>query len=320
MTRASPIPLKRAARWLVAAAAAGVVGQLAYAEVHGTALMYLRRSMYRAAYGQLAPALDAAPADDDLHAMMASTLARAGFHADALEAFEYGHASSWYGRGGIMDHADALRGTGRPGEAAELRVERIRQLDEGGRPTAYMAWLEDLTAARNWEALEAAEAEAMAMHPEFPGIHVALARAAIVRGDLDASTWHLWMAQHLGDTLALDYLFARLDHALVLGDVDRAHELFVQIKRTMRNRSGLGPWEARIHLLEGSPETALAALRDMNNQYHDDPQHHMLEAIALYRLGEQDEAHARLSEVAERYPQHWEVAQLLAQLEAEENE
>lgn len=221
--------------------------------------MAIATRQWRTALPGLRAAIAANPDDANLQAYLGIVDARIGRYGEAVADFELALGSDVYEDQGLERHADALRYTGHPEEAFELRKSAwLMERKVNDATTMVVGMVDDLRYAGD---LDGAEDWAWYLISEVPQMEEAYAVAADValdRGDLDEAAELLWMADLYGHRVARTRA-ARARLELAYGDPKAAYEE-VRYGR-MRNRNHL-PWaiQAEAMRLQGYVVEALGLL------------------------------------------------------------
>jgi tetratricopeptide (TPR) repeat protein len=154
-----------------------------------------RSGRYLPAATNARAALETAPDDADLHAMLAVCLSRMGFYADALAEFPFGLGSPIHEEDGVGAEAEALRATGHPMDAMSLRLTRLVTTDSSSVKLAILlGTVDDARAAGDGGLAEDQAWQALSLDPDSSFAWAYLADVALDRGDFPEAGFALWRA------------------------------------------------------------------------------------------------------------------------------
>ena len=268
--------------------------------------MAIATRQWRSALPGLRASIAANPDDANLQAYLGIVDARIGRYGEAVADFELAVGSDIYEQQGLERHADALRYTGHPQEAFELRKSAwlmTRTVNDAA--TMVVGMVDDLRFAGD---LQAAEDWAWYLIGEVPQMEEAYAVAADVAldaGDLDEADQLLWMADLYGHRVARTRA-ARARMEMAHGDLKAAYE-DVRFGR-MRNRNHL-PWAIQAETMrrQGYVIEALALLDSGHLPDKDRPDMMAARLAALASAGDLDEARALRRTALWTYPTHPDI-------------
>jgi tetratricopeptide (TPR) repeat protein len=235
-----------------------------------------------------------------------------GAFSDALVAFELSRgAGRFYDKmGGLGGHADALRGVGRPREAAALRREALATRGSKGRLALYQGLIGDYRAAGDVEAGRDAALEGMSAYPRAANLYAQLAELELDAGDPERVPELLALSDRLQPAGVFRSHLVRARMALADGDYNEARgHLATLRKRDLRNLEVLQVL-IQLEMATNGPAAALGVLQAPAWNHQDHPGVAALEALALFDAGEHAEARERVRELERRYPLRGDVKAL----------
>ena len=212
--------------------------------------------MYRRAASEARIALERAPDDPDLHAILAVSLSELGRFSEAAPELVFALGSRLDEATFLNAEADTAAALGDPLQAAEIRRSRlISPMTAEAELLVWVAISDDLRAAGEEAQAEEAAWRALSAAPHAPSAHYALADVYIDEGLFEEAEEECWLAGLRGGT-------------------------------TLRGRLT----EGRLLLAQGDPEGALAALSTATRQLSHSPRLAVLRAAALRALDRPAEA------------------------------
>ena len=300
------------ARWPILALGALCLVPAARAAPSTAAMLMNSRGMVRLAWRAVCDEQRMRPDDPDLLAQSGVILNDMGAYSDALVDFELTRgAGRFYDKmGGIGGHADALRGVGRPLEAAALRREALATRGSKGRLALYQGLIGDYRAAGDFEAGRDAALEGMAAYPAAANLYAQLAELELETGDADGALALLAMSDRLQPAGVFRSHLVRARMALADGDHSEARGHLATLRmRDLRNLEVLQVL-FQLEMAANGPQAALSLLDAPAWNHQDHPGVAALEALAWFDLGERAEAVARVRDLEARYPLRGDVRAL----------
>lgn len=244
---------------------------------------------WRSALPGLRAAIAANPDDPNLQAYLGVINARIGRYAEAAVAFQLALGSEVYEEQGVERHADALRYTGHPEEAFELRRSVwLMTMNVNQAAPMVVGMVDDLRYAGDNEGAEDWAWYLISEVPQMEEAYAVAADVALDRGDLDEAGYLLWMADLYGHRVARTRA-ARGRLEMAYGDLKAAYGE-VRYGR-MRNRNHL-PWaiQAESLRLQGGAHEALALLDTGHLPDKERPDMTAARLAALASAGQLEEA------------------------------
>lgn len=277
----------------------------------------LRTGQYRNALPKIRKHLDDNPDDADLHALLGYVYARIGMYGDAQTAFGLSLGSTVYEMICVSRHADTLRYTGDPEQAAQLRRERVLTLrDDNDALPLLMGVVEDLRYAGDFEGAEEALYEAMAMSPGSGVVYAMAADLAMDQGDMEEASYNLWLAALYGqEEQRVKVANARL--LMLEGDYEEAQE-HLNTRRIVRRYFTPIMMQAEIYRRQGIPDEALAIAESARVSDKTRPEVMAEQLAALASLGDLVEAREVAAQIRATYPRDPNALAALAVLEKAE--
>ncbi len=299
---------------MVAALMIGLLLGPLHAAIPALALRFLRSHNPRLAHQQLSRYLEDNPDDPDGHLVSILLWARVGYPADALASVPFAQGSTMYAERGIDAHANALRATGRAGEAAALRAERlVGDLTAGQELLVLLALIDDHREGGTWDGALTAGEQAMSLYPRSPMLWATLAHVYHDMGRTDERDYHLWMSERGGFTAGR----AALVHALIAmddGDLPGALAHVTVLRRRQSDDRRARSVELEIYRRDGQLDHVAHMIAMPRWSFHEDPELRAAEVRALLSLGRSEEATALTRRLLELYPQHRLVASVAAEV------
>lgn len=210
---------------ITTAAAAGPSGGLLAQILNGKALTARRT---------LVPMLENNPNDPAANLFMGMALSVEGKHNDAMIYYRAGEAAPLYWEHGVGFHAESLRYSGRPQQAATLRGLQLMDADLEAEGLTWLEQADDYRAAGQLDKAWESANQAIALRPLGIKAHAVLADIAMDAGQIDLAEEHLFLAEKRIDGAAPPRLYltrARLE--LARGEHEKALEL-VEFAREQR--------------------------------------------------------------------------------------
>jgi len=208
---------------ITTAAAAGPPGKLLAQILNGKALT---------ARQTLVPMLATGPNDPSANVLMGMALSVEGKHNDAMIYYRAGEAAPMYWDQCVSYHAESLRYSGQPGQAAALRDLQLLAPDLDAEGLIWLEKADDHRAAGELDQAWEAASQALALRPLGIKAHAVLADIAMDAGQLELAEGHLFLAEKRIEGAAPPRLYltqARLylaqgEHARALELVKKARE------------------------------------------------------------------------------------------------
>lgn len=297
---------------LLLGVALGLGASPAQAQPSTQASILLRRGMVRLGWRAVLAEQAERPDDPDLHVQAGIALTHMAAWRDALDAFSLGGDSGpLYENGpGLRAHADALRGVGRPREAAQLREEALLVLPEAGRLALYQGLIGDYRTAGDFNAAREASVRGLG---EFPNAASLLAQRATVELDAgdarEAEAW-LGLADLRQPSQVRQSLLLRARLALANNEPEEARTLLQSLrKRNLRDLDAL-PLLMAIESAQENSRAALEVLLAPAWEHVDHPAARCQAVLAHLAVGERQKAQQVAADLQSRYPARADVKAL----------
>jgi tetratricopeptide (TPR) repeat protein len=267
----------------------------------------VRLGQYANASASIRTGLESNPQNADLHALAGTVFSRSGLYADALPAFLLAQESAFYESEGLYAHADALRETGSPEAAAELRSQRLLAsgLDESRELIIGLGLVDDYIRAGDFDRADETLHYLHTLWPRSPALHGHMADYYLELGDLESADFHLWyVTEVLGLRLGMRGMFATYRIHLHHGDLSEAQRVLDEAMELHKKNLRLRARQAELYRLQGDSKNALEGLRAQRFWFQMHPEMRAVEALALYELGEMAEARELAALLIDLYPGH----------------
>lgn len=254
----------------------------------------------------------------ELTTIEAAVLTRDARYHEAVARFEEGAQTDWYAKVGLRYHADALRETGQPLAAAQLRADHIQahELAKAQEFTLHMLRVHDLRfAGHTAEAREAAEL-LVGMFPLSATAWATLAEVQLDQGDFDGAHVTLDIGMVQSKKGARQVSPTRLRAYLEEGDLWGAQRHMDEVGRRLGGRKSYWVAYLDLQLRLGNPGLVLKQLDRKRWARDASPSLAALRARALWPLGFEAEAHELLRGLLDAYPAHPDVLVAVEALEA----
>ena len=157
----------------------------------------------------------------------------------------------------------------------------------------------------------------LAMWPRSPSLHGHLADFYLDMGDIDNAEFHLWyVTDILGLRMWMRGMFAQFRMHLHYGDFSAAQDVLDEARSLRKQSHRMRARQAELYRLQGDPQNAVNTLQQRRYWFQEHPEMKAVEALALFELGQLEEAGELAGWVLEIYPGHPAVLELGAVMDA----